>query len=61
MRVHVTNDGSPIPSSAICARCEGDAGLRIKSYIKAQQNKDFNGDHREERKDLPCAFCGRSK
>ena len=61
MQVHVTNNGEPIVESAICARCEGDAGRRIKSWMNAQENKDYNGGSRVRFSKIPCSFCGRKK
>lgn len=56
---HFDKDGNSITKSAICHRCEGDAGKRIKSWMIAQENPNFDGESREESPNLICAFCGR--
>lgn len=65
MRAHFNNDNTPIATSAICDRCEADAGNRIASYKNAKNDsKDYNGEERKtvnKLLDMRCWFCGRKK
>ena len=58
IQAHIDNNGNPIPESAICSFCEGNAGLRIKSYVIAKNNLGYDGGSRETVDGLSCVFCG---
>lgn len=56
---YLTNNGDPIVESAICSNCEGDAGYRIKSWMNARKNSDYEGGSRKPANGLRCVFCKR--